>query len=184
MDRLAIIRTFVDCDPVTGDLSWRVGVSPQSFRCPKAAARYPQKYAGRPVKLHRINSFGHVAFRVPFVGRGFNVLAHRAVWAVLKGCYPSCDIDHVNNDPADNRPSNLRLATRGQNVTNQKRRKAGLRGAYQADGGVWFSAVWDGARLRHLGMFPTEQAAHDAWAQAKADIAGAFFNPGHPSVFD
>lgn len=42
----------------------------------------------------------------------------------LAGIYdPNFDVDHVNGNPEDNRLANLRLATRAQNLHNQKGRK-------------------------------------------------------------
>lgn len=185
MDRLKLTLAFFRADFETGVLYWRDDVPGEFFASEKMAARYLRKYAGRVVKTYRINPFGHLSAQIRHHGGSVNVLAHRAIWALAKNVFPPHDVDHINNDPTDNRLVNLRAATRGQNADNALRRKDGFKGAYRAkDGGRWFSAVWDGKRLVHLGMFDTPEAAHNAWARAKADIAGGFFNPGYASVFD
>jgi hypothetical protein len=56
--------------------------------------------------------------RVTVQGRHY--YAHRIVWAIVHGNDPSgLQIDHINRDTTDNRPSNLRLATGRQNALNR-----------------------------------------------------------------
>lgn len=184
MHKLALTLTFLDADFDRGVLFWKTGVASECFGSDKCAARYATKYAGREVRTHRINTFGHRSVQIRHHGGSENVLVHRAIWALAHGEFPVLHIDHINNDPADNRLVNLRPATRGQNNTNSRRSKRGLKGAYKDKDGRWFSSAWDGKRLQHLGMFDTEHQAHAAWLNAKAEIAGAFFNPGYKSVFD
>jgi hypothetical protein len=182
IDRLGLCRLFFELDGDT--VVWVRKPSNSLFGGAGWERQFLAKRAGRPVKFHRTNKFGHLSVSVRLDGRNFNLLAHRVVWALSRGAYPACDIDHIDNDPANNRPANLRLATRSQNSLNAKRNKVGLKGAYRQNGGKWFSMVWDGSRLRQLGTFPTERAAHEAWIKAKAELAGEFFNPGYSTVFD
>lgn len=185
MDKLALVNAFLAADFHTGVLSWRADVPGTAFPSEKLKFRYASKYAGELAKAYRINSFGHLSVQVRHHGASVNILAHRAIWALAHGSFPPFDVDHINNDPSDNRLVNLRPATRSQNATNGRRAKAGLKGAYRnKQNGSWFSTVWDGKRLSHLGTFDSAESAHDAWVRAKAHAAGGFFNPGYASVFD
>lgn len=50
---------------------------------------------------------------------GKQMLTHRVIIAMLNGAWPEQEVDHVNGDPKDNRPCNLRLATSAQNKHNR-----------------------------------------------------------------
>lgn len=51
-----------------------------------------------------------------------SILSHRFVVAVTLGKWPprDFDVDHINHDPSDNRPSNLRVVTRRDNAGNRR----------------------------------------------------------------
>src|SRR5215472_12744419 len=49
-------------------------------------------------------------------------LAHRLAWLCIYGELPKGELDHINNNRSDNRISNLRMATRGQQSANSLRR--------------------------------------------------------------
>lgn len=98
-------------------------------------------------------------------------MAHSIVWFVATGDWPPL-IDHINGNKLDNRLENLRMAdaaTNARNRTNYVHRK--LLGAYPTPAGR-FSAliVADGAWF-HLGVYATEQEAHERYLAARTGCA-------------
>lgn len=56
-----------------------------------------------------------------YVGIGHKrYFLHRLAWLYVYGSFPIGHIDHINRAPADNRISNLRVATNQQNAFNTK----------------------------------------------------------------
>lgn len=50
-----------------------------------------------------------------------NYAAHRIVWCIIYNEWPNNDIDHINRNRLDNRPSNLRHISRSLNALNTNR---------------------------------------------------------------
>lgn len=75
------------------------------------------------------------------------VVAHRLAWRLYYGRWPGVgmEVDHRNRNPGDNRITNLRLATHGQNQANSgamSNCKSGERGVtYEARDRVWRISV-------------------------------------------
>ena len=115
--------------------------------------------------------FGRKAYKV-----------HRVVWALAYGEWPVIDIDHINGDRADNRLENLRLASRAENLHSMKKRKGSLcslKGAtpYRKQNDRFVAQIRIDGRQRNLGIFDSQQAAHDAYCASAVVAFGKFFNP-------
>jgi hypothetical protein len=90
---------------------------------------------------------------------------HRLAWAMHHGRDPgSHEIDHINRNPSDNRPCNLRLCTRGQNNLNTKVKRSntsGIRGVSYDPSSIknpWRAYL----RQKRLGHFATKEEAEQA----------------------
>ena len=107
---------------------------------------------------------------------------HRIAWALAYGEWPVMDIDHINGNRADNRLKNLRVASRTENIRSMKKRKNSacmLKGAtpYKNRNDKFVAQIRIDGRQRKLGVFTSQQSAHDAYCAAAVVAFGKFFNP-------
>lgn len=150
----ARLRELFDYDPLTGVFTRRVS----------AGTRWHAgDVAGGP------NADGYIVIRIA----GRNYYAHRLAWLYVHGEWPSAQIDHRFDDRGDNRLSELRPATRGQNAQNQRRaqanNKCGLLGVSESYG-RFRSQIQRDEKNKHLGTFDTPELAHAAYLEAKAKL--------------
>ncbi|MBT4394653.1 MAG: HNH endonuclease [Acidiferrobacteraceae bacterium] len=104
------------------------------------------------------------------------VFLHRIIWETENGTIPDeLEVDHINRDPRDNRLSNLRTASRSQNVRNTL--SSGGRSTYRGVsesanwrnkgwGKRWVAHIKNDKKSQHLGYFDTEEEAHAAYVAA------------------
>lgn len=157
---LAILEAEYEVDPEAGTITRKV-----------ATIRWP---AGRPAGY-----IGNYGYRILWL-HGRKYLAHRVIWAVQHGEWPSMEIDHINQDRADNRIANLRLATKTQNRYNSKVRRdsqSGLRGAFKRRYG-WAACITVNKVKHRLGTFRTAEEAHAAYLRAAKEMHGEHFSSG------
>ena len=97
---------------------------------------------------------------------------HRLVWLYHHGAWPDGELDHIDADKLNNDISNLRIATRSENMQNL----AGRGTAFKPNRKVkqWEARIYDRGRAIHIGSFLTEQEAHDAYLAAKRRRHAAF----------
>jgi len=116
-------------------------------------------------------------YRICLDWRQYNY-AH-VVWFYIHGEWPK-EIDHINGNRSDNRPANLRLATRDQNMAARKeyrKSKSGYRGVHQIASGRFQAQISVAGRKRHIGVYETAEEAHEAWKAAAAVLRGEFAEP-------
>jgi len=112
---------------------------------------------------------------------GTNFKAHRIVWAMQTGRWPTKQVDHKNRNGSDNRWHNLRLASNGQNRSNSKTGRNSRSGfkCVTVTPSNKFVAYFKKKNTRvHLGTFLTPQEAHAAYVTAAAKQYGEFFHAG------
>ena len=113
-------------------------------------------------------------------GAGGNGPKHRAVQLhrVIMGEPKGLLVDHRDGDGLNNRRSNLRMATRSQNQHNQKlasHNTSGFKGVrWDKQRGKWQAAIRLNGKRKHLGFFPTPEAAYEAYCKGSAEIHGEF----------
>ena len=145
------LKEYLDYDPLTGVFVW----------LKKKARANPGDVAGGFSRNH-----GYVTIK--FDGKHY--MAHRLAWFYMRGVWPKSELDHEDTDRSNNRWSNLREATSGQNKQNvQKPRshnKLGFLGVLRR-GEKFRAYITTGKKQRWLGTFPTPEEAHEAYLTAK-----------------
>lgn len=113
--------------------------------------------------------------KVRLYGRG--VFAHHIVWAMQHGEWPVGDIDHKDGDKANNRPDNLRLATRAMNMQNRRSvnrnnttGKLGVTKNTWSKRNPYTAQITVGGKVQYLGCYPTVESAHRAYLEAKREL--------------
>ena len=154
-------------DPATGILKWRR----RADRSQGWNTRYAEKPAGAVMKV-RNNAYRIVSL----AGRG--VLAHRIIWCLMTGKWPSDQIDHRDGFGLNNRWLNLREANNSQNNRNvglKASNTSGVKGVHwDIDCGKWVARIRHGDRRIHLGVFTSIDAAATAYQEAAKRHHGDF----------
>jgi len=159
-------------DPATGHFYWIALPPCQNTRAKK------REIGSRADIAHQEGV--HTYRVINLFGRQWR--AHRLAWWYVHGVYPAALVDHKNNDPADNRIDNLRLATEAQNSRNTKLSKtntSGYKGVYWCSyRNRWRAAITINSKPVQLGRFKTPEEAHAAYCAAAARLHGEFANSG------
>lgn len=97
-------------------------------------------------------------------------LMHR----VIAGDPDGPQIDHINHNGVDNQRGNLRPTTGTQNQYNCRKRartSSRFKGvSFYRRHGLWLAKIYVKGRAKHLGYFPTEEAAYRAYEVARREI--------------
>jgi hypothetical protein len=126
------------------------------------------RFAGKEAGNRRTD--GYIMVRVIIDGVKYDVLKHRLIWALLHGRWPEAGLDHRDGDAENNRIDNLREANQKQNLQNVVVRSPTQGTAFDPRSKRWQALLGLNGRKVHLGMFPTAQAAHEAYLRAKAEL--------------
>ena len=103
-------------------------------------------------------------------------LAHRLVVAIRDGVFPDKEIDHIDRNKSNNKPSNLRLVTRSENIVNAhpltSRSSTGVRNVYQNKYGYVVQVWKNGKSFSGGGNFRTLHEASARATQLKNELFG------------
>lgn len=119
-----------------------------------------------------VDAQGYVV--IEFRGRRYK--AHRLAWWFRFGAWPREFIDHVDGDKSNNSLSNLREATRSQNMMNRPAYGVGrLKGAsYCKITKKYVARIRCDGKRYSLGYFPTAEEAHAAYMDVAFRLHGEF----------
>jgi hypothetical protein len=121
-----------------------------------------------------INTQGYIVIRLNKV----LYLAHRLVWLVENGYMPDERIDHIDEDRANNKIDNLRVATMSQNLCNRSKPKSNTSGykgvGFSKYAKKWVAAIGINNKSKHLGYFSSPEEASIAYQKAASIYHGKF----------
>lgn len=144
-------------EPETGKLFWR--------DCEEMPKKWRTRWAGKEAFTSE-NGVGYCRGSIDAV----MFLAHRVIWAIHYGEWPSDQIDHINGVRNDNRISNLRVATNVENQRNMSMNRSNTSGvcgvSWCKARGKWLAYIGVGGRTINIGRFTTIDAAAAARAEA------------------
>jgi hypothetical protein len=119
---------------------------------------FQTKYSGKPAGRKERN--GYVSIHMRYRGTRIQFQAHRVVWMLHHGAWPTLNLDHINRVRSDNRPENLREVTTAENNKNAARNRVYPYVApYAHSGGSFAAQVKIGTRSIHIGIFDTAEDA-------------------------
>lgn len=87
---------------------------------------------------------------------------------------PGFGVDHINRDTLDNRRSNLRIATVGQNNFNKWTKKKFKGVFWRKDKNRWAATIGANRKTYHLGYFKSDIDAALAYDEAARNLHGEF----------
>ena len=104
----------------------------------------------------------HLGYREIKIG-GRLYRAHRLAWLYVYGKFPDDQIDHINQDPGDNRITNLRDATASKNQRNARMNKANTSGVmgvcWSKSRKKWYAQITVDGKQKYLGSYKNIELA-------------------------
>ena len=148
-DLLLLVQEYLSYNPDTGILTW--------IKSPNPAAPL-----GSPAGY--LTQEGYLAFKL----KHLHFFVHVVSWALHHKKWPTDTVDHDNGVRSDNKLKNLRAATGGQNVCNQKpRSKSGYKGVYLNKDGTCRASIHIDGKNRNLGRYQTPEEANEVRIRAE-----------------
>ena len=168
----ARLHELLRYEPETGKLFWKARAESE-FRLPRDARAWNNKNAGKEAGKQDVRGYRYICiwYRYDY--------AHRIIWAMTRGEWPTLDIDHIDQDPTNNRAENLREVEHRVNMMNvlmHRDNTSGCTGVWQVPSGNWQASVYTDGKRVYLGTFSSFETAAAVRKKAQADLG---FSPNH-----
>ena len=113
--------------------------------------------------------------------RGKIYLNHRLIFFMVHGFEPEI-VDHIDNNPLNNHPDNLRAATKQENQCNCDKRSnntSGYKGvSFDKRRGTWYGQVGSHGDIYSTPSFHTAEECHEAVKALRDSLHGCFSRDG------
>lgn len=167
-----ILPLMLKVDESTGHLYWKH--KPRwMFDTNNTWAVWNSRYAGKRAFTAK-DSDGYYCGQI----HGRRYVAHRVIFALLKGRWPEDEMDHINRDKSDNRPCNLREANKSQNMANYpvpSTNTSGVKGvSWNRARGKWMAQLMVRGKYRYLGYFTDLEEARKVVVAAREELQKEF----------
>lgn len=163
------LQSILLYDPETGILKWKPRPVGKHWTDRTWNTRWAGKEAGYS------NEYG---YRIVTIC-GKKIRGHRIIWKIMTGSWPPYHIDHEDGNTSGNIFSNIREATRAENMQNlkiPKTNKSGFMGVSWHDrSNKWQASIRYSGKSVGLGLFEDAREAHEAYLEAKRK-----FHPFNP----
>lgn len=180
MDEVTVetLRALLSLDPDTGRLFWKErGVEWFRDSDGRSAAHACANWNARYAHAEALAAISAQGYRVGSILDG-KYIAHRVVFALVHGAWPEAEVDHADGDRLNNRPGNLRGASRSQNQCNvgvMRSNRSGAKGvSWDRDRKMWRADIMLNYKRKHLGMFKTVEEGAEAYRAASAKLHREF----------
>jgi len=167
-----IVRELLDCDPKEGLLYWRERdvkwfSDNRYFSAAGMCQRWNTKNAGKlALNPDDGKGYGHGMI----FGKDYQL--HRVIFFYFNGWWPE-EVDHIDGNPRNNKPSNLKESTRKENAKNLKTRsdsQSGYSGIYfDKERNKYQVAIRVDGRKKHYGRYDTLEESIKVWERAKEE---------------
>jgi len=175
-----IARDLLTYNPNTGKLFWKQRPA-KYFKNPKKGEKsWNSRYAGKEALTAITRRKSGQITRLGGYLLGKNCQTHRIAWLIYYGEWPKNQIDHINQDPTDNRIENLRDVSQTENLRNQSLRTNNTSGytgvSFIKERNKYAADIQLKGVTKWLGYYDTVEEA--AAARKVADI-NYNFHPNH-----
>lgn len=162
------VRSILDYGEQSGEFRWRERTT--------APREWNTRYAG--TIAGSINALGYRQINIS----GTLYYAHRLAWLAMTGEWPTNEIDHKDLDKANNRFTNLREATHGENGRNRRAYASNTSGAkgvcWDKSRKKWLVSIQVDGKQTSLGRFETMEEAIKARKDGAMRLHGDFARIG------
>jgi len=176
----AIVERLLRLDEATGALFWKER-TPDLFKVASDCPGWNKRYAGKEAFIN-VSKGERSGYKIGSIFKQ-RFPAHRIVWLLVNKEWPNGFIDHIDGNPVNNIPSNLRVVTIAENSRNMKRHSTNTSGYtgvhWDKTKKRWRASIKVDGVTKRLGKF---RKIEDAAAARKAAEARYGFHPNHGRV--